>query len=334
MLVINGLNLPVRSGASPVIELRHLRYFMAVVEELHFGNAARRLHIAQPPLSQAIRRLEAELGVQLFDRTSRSVTVTEAGRVLAEEARCVLTSFEHLLAEVGRTGGAEELLRIGCPPQVPMDRLQLFLLGILEGASGCEVEVTHLHTPDQVLRLSAGQLDLGMVHAGDEYDGIGLEPLFQGEPLQAVLPASHRAAARPVVGPADLRGEPLVLFPRRANPWLHDRVVTLAEGAGYGFSHVRETGSAQAQDVIPAVATGRGVALAPPSVLELAQRRLGVVSRPLVPPLAMPDTMLAWRSPPSSRLRPIVAAARALARKLRAAGPDLPGMQSVSEETV
>src|SRR5436309_15812072 len=98
------------------IELRHLRYFLAVFEELHFGRAAERLHMAQPPLSQAIRRLEEELGVQLLQRTSRVVTATEAGRVFADEARKVFAALDHAVLEARRAGGLGAALRIGCIP--------------------------------------------------------------------------------------------------------------------------------------------------------------------------------------------------------------------------
>ena len=102
------------------IGLRHLRYFLAVMEELHFGRAADRLRIAQPPLSQAILKLESELGVQLLHRTTRVVVPTEAGHVLAREASKTLASFDVAVAEARRAGGGGATLRIGCVPQLPM----------------------------------------------------------------------------------------------------------------------------------------------------------------------------------------------------------------------
>src|SRR3954454_21826940 len=112
---------------SPSIELRHLRYFLAVFEELHFGRAAERLHIAQPPLSQAIRRLETELGVRLLHRTSRIVIATEPGKVFAEEARKVLAAFDLSVSEARRAAGLPSVVRIGCSPFLPIESLQAFL---------------------------------------------------------------------------------------------------------------------------------------------------------------------------------------------------------------
>jgi DNA-binding MarR family transcriptional regulator len=107
----SGLGQGERALPQPAIELRHLRYFLAVSEELHFGRAAERLYIAQPPLSQAIRKLERELGVSLLRRTSRVVTQTEAGRVFAEDARNVLASFDRALAEARKAGGVGTNIR-------------------------------------------------------------------------------------------------------------------------------------------------------------------------------------------------------------------------------
>src|SRR2546423_14881748 len=119
------------------IELRHLRYFLAVVEELHFGRAAERLYIAQPPLSQAIRRLEEELGVQLLQRTSRVVTATEAGRVFADEARKVFAALDQAVVEARRAGGLGGALRIGWLPGRAIGRLVQCLRGLAaEGPEG------------------------------------------------------------------------------------------------------------------------------------------------------------------------------------------------------
>jgi DNA-binding transcriptional LysR family regulator len=173
--------------ASPTIGLRHFRYFLAVMEELHFGRAADRLRIAQPPLSQAIRQLESELGVQLLHRTTRVVTPTEAGRVLAHEACKTLASFDVAVAEARRAGGGGSTLRIGCVPQLPMSRLHRFLAALRENTRDHDAEVTHLPSLDQVRRLQRGELDLGIFHHAGPPGDIETEPLFAGEPLVALL---------------------------------------------------------------------------------------------------------------------------------------------------
>ncbi|MDX6647141.1 MAG: hypothetical protein QOK40_2868 [Miltoncostaeaceae bacterium] len=309
---------PVTPASSIAIELRHLRYFLAVAEELHFSRAAERLHIAQPPLSQAIRRLELELGVRLLERTSRVVSITEAGRVFAEEARRVLAEFDRAVTEARRAGGAGRL-RIGCLPHLPFDRLQRFLKGLQERDPRWHSEVTHLLSLEQVRWLRAGRLELGILYGAGEHEEIELEPLFAGDPLAALLPATHRLAARERVGPDDLRDERLVLFPRAANPSVYDQLLAAFEAAGYRFSDVYETG-VDRRAIALAVALGQGVALAPSSLVEAASDPDPVIlARPLDPSLAMPDTMLAWRADPPPRLRAAITAARTLARELRAA---------------
>ncbi len=126
------------------IELRHLRYFLAVSDELHFRRAAERLHIAQPPLSHAIRRLEAELGVRLFERTSRAVTPTDAGRVFADEARNVLQSVERAIAEARRTGAPDSRWRIGCVPYLSVEMVLSFLAELRTLAPDSRADVAQL----------------------------------------------------------------------------------------------------------------------------------------------------------------------------------------------
>jgi DNA-binding transcriptional LysR family regulator len=299
------------------IDLRHLRYFLAVIEELHFGRAAEKMHMSQPPLSQAIRRLEEQLGVRLLDRNSRTVRSTEAGRVLAAEARKVLASFDVAVAEARRAGGGTSALQIGCIQHLPVERLQQLLGPIRDLCPQSTLEVTHLVTVEQIARLGSGELDFGMFTYAEDHAGIVTEPLFPGEALAAHLPREHALAGKAVIGPADLEGENLVLFPRWVNPALHDRVLALTYSAGYRFAGVRETGGATPRDVTLAVAGGFGVALEPVSFTEVAQAGTLVSRRALDPPVSMPDTVLAWRANPPRHLRPVIETVRAVARELR-----------------
>jgi DNA-binding transcriptional LysR family regulator len=319
-----GARRPIRSGESspaPIgIELRHLRYFLAVSEELHFGRAADRLHIAQPPVSQAVRRLEDELGVQLFERTSRAVALTEAGRVFAEQARSVIATFDLAVADARRAGGAGVPLRVGCIPRLPITQLLRFLDALTERDPSSPTEVLHLLTLPQVQQLRAGRLDVGIFDHAENHAEIEVEPLFAGEPLAAFVPPDHRLAGEHVLGPDELRDEVLVVFPRHVNAALHERLLQSITGAGYGFTHVLEAGGGDPRDVMLAVAEGRGVSLAPHSMSDVGEAGAIVVRRPLEPPVAAPETVVAWRANPPRRLAEILATVREIARELRRNG--------------
>jgi DNA-binding transcriptional LysR family regulator len=300
----------------PAIELRHLRYFLAVFEELHFGRAAARLRIAQPPLSQAIRKIELELGVQLFERTSRMVSSTDAGRALAMEARKVLAAFDVAIAEARRAGGAASPLRVGCIPHLPIQPLLRFLGAIHERDPNVRVQVTHLSFLEQIHSLNAGELDLGIFHEAAEHDEIESAPLFVGEPLAAFLPPGHELAERSVLKPEDLLTQTLVVFPQEANPALHERLLARIDEAGYQFGEVRDASGMNPRDVMLSVAEGLGVALGPISLQDVSDVGSIVIRRPLEPALSMPDMVVAWRADPPGRLKEKIGLVREVAKAL------------------
>lgn len=305
-------------AAQPIaIELRHLRYFVAVSEELHFGHAAKRLHIAQPPLSQAIRKLEDELGVQLLHRTSRVVTLTDAGDAFLQEARKVLAAFELAVAEARRAGGDSSLLRIGCVPHLPVVRLFRFLAALDGLDRSFRPEVTHLLQLEQVRGLRAGELDLGLFNYAEEHDGIEQHPIFPGESLAVFLPTDHALAQQQVVRADDLRDEVLVAFGREANPVLYARFRAQLDERGYSFRTVHEAGGASARDMFLAVAAGQGIAIGPFRPEDGGDAGALVVDRALDPPLSTSDIVVAWctsqpRQPPS-----VLAAIAEIAVELR-----------------
>jgi DNA-binding transcriptional LysR family regulator len=303
------------------IELRHLRYFLAVSEELHFRRAAERLHMAQPPLSNAIQKLEDELGVRLFERTSRTVAPTEAGRVLVDGVRDVLASFDRAVAEARRAGGLGSSPRIGFAPWLPIERLHRFLQLLQEQDPQSSPQLTQLPAPEQVTLLSRGELDFGIFAPYGETESLGLEvePLFAGEPLSAALPADHRFAAKRAISPADLYDEVLVLFPYAPGPSLHSGLLEQIADAGYRFSGVHEAGGMTTRDLVLAVAAGFGVALGPFSLSEDDPGKGLVVRRALANPVSMPDTVLAWQSKPPLQRQAAIAAVREIARELRQA---------------
>jgi DNA-binding transcriptional LysR family regulator len=288
-----------------------------VFEELHFGRAAERLHLAQPPLSQAIRKLERELGVQLLDRTSRVVTPTETGRVFAEEARKVLTSFEAAIAEARQaSAGRDAALAIGCVPHLPLAVVRRFLGELREREPTIDPEVTHLLSLELIRRVREGTLDFAIVHRA-EYSGVEMEEIAVGEPLVAVLPLDHQAAAREVVRPTDLGDDILVTAPRSINPAVYDRGLASVMAAGYRFRSIREASGMSARDLVLAVADGFGIGLVSASVHIAGGDGTVVVRRPLDPAPRLPETVVAWRADPPPRLRALLVSIREIAGEMR-----------------
>jgi DNA-binding transcriptional LysR family regulator len=306
---------------APGVELRHLRYFLALFEELHFGRAAARLQMAQPPLSQSIRKLEDALGVRLFHRTSRTVAPTEAGRVFAEHVRPLLANFEAAVADTKQSGGTTSELRIGCVPDVPIERLLSFLDLMRAAYPGVQTQVMQLMPREQVSRLQDGTLEYGIFHYAEDHEGIDLVPLFAGEQLAAFLPKNHRLAVKDVLGPDDLEEEDLAIFSRANDPALHDRILATVGEAGYRFRSVREAGCVTARDVMLAVASGLGVALRPFSFKDASDAGSLVSRRSISPPMEMPETVIAWASNAPRNLRMITESVRAVADVLRQTGP-------------
>jgi DNA-binding transcriptional LysR family regulator len=305
-----------RSVGGPSIELRHLRYFVVVSEELHFRRAAERLHIAQPPLSQAIRKLEEELGVILLERTSRAVSLTPAGRVFFDEAREVLASFDRAVTEARRAGGVDLDLRVGCTPYLPIDRVLLFLGALGAKEPGTRPHVKHALPVEQVRSLRNDELDIGIFP--DVLDDARIEcaPLFPGEALAAFVAQGHALAGKPVLGPEDFADETLVTFPTAVNPGLADWLLETLDGAGYRFRERREVGGAHLRDQLLAVAAGQGVAFLPESLKEIDETGALVMRRPLERPLWMPNTVVAWHAKLPPQLRPLIATVREIAGQL------------------
>ncbi|WP_123668134.1 LysR family transcriptional regulator [Actinocorallia herbida] len=200
------------------MELRELRCFVAVAEELHFGRAAARLHVAQPAVSQQVRRLERELGVPLFDRTSRRVRPTPEGVRFLAEARAVLAAVERARASVAPV----RRLRLGTSAGLGrhLDR-------VLDRLPGVRVDLDG--GPRRLDRVAAGALDAAFVRGVADHPGLDLHPVWE-EPLLAALPAGHRLAEAGAVRLADLAALPLRLADRRRNRPLADLMETASPG--------------------------------------------------------------------------------------------------------
>lgn len=259
------------------IEIRHLRYFLAVSETLHFGKAAEKLRMAQPPLSQQIRNLERILGYSLFDRTTRGVKLTTAGHFFAERARDTILKLQDDVEMTRRlASGKEGILNIGFSGSVMLTALPKAIKVYRRLRPQVELRLRELVTAEQIPALLDGTLAIGFLRDGEPRDGLCLETVLR-EPYLAVLPAHHQLARNKSVAPGDLRGEPFVLFARRMGNLAYDRTMACCEEAGFRPTLVQE--APQWPTVLRLVAAGLGISLAPACVGNLtmpgvAYRRL------------------------------------------------------------
>jgi DNA-binding transcriptional LysR family regulator len=274
------------------MELRHLRYFVMLAEELHFGRAAEKLHISQPPLSMQIRALEDELGVRLFNRTQRHVALTQAGNALLQEARQVLARVEQAVLVTRRAGRGEiGQLAVGFISVADYNVLPSVLRDFRRRYPLVNLTLHEATTDVQVRDLLAGRLDVGFV-----LPPVG-EPALESvsilrEPLIAALPDKHPLADKP--GKLDLgklRDAPFILFPRPYAPGLYDDIVSCCKAAG--FSPRVEQEAIQMQTIVSLVSAELGVALIPASLMNL--RRTGVTYKALRQTSPMTEIHLAWR---------------------------------------
>lgn len=294
------------------VEIRHLRSFVAVAEERHFGRAAERLHIAQPPLSQQIKQLEAALGVTLLERTTRRVDLTDAGRLMLDRSRQLLTdlaSIEHDVREVGR--GAAGILRVGFVGSATYRLMPAIVRAARDAMPGVRLQITgEKITPALEDALLENRLDVAVLRPPVRAAELTLTPVEAGRLLLAV-PAGHRLAAEDgPVALADLVDEEFVSYPR--DSVLTAIVQEAARRVGFRPRLVQRAG--ETSTVMAFVAAGLGVAVVPDDV-----RRPGVVSGVAFRPLSdMPDVELAVAAKADAR-SPLVPAFVELARRTAAA---------------
>jgi DNA-binding transcriptional LysR family regulator len=279
------------------MELRHLRYFVAVAETCHFGQAAERLHMAQPALSQSIRQLEGELGAVLLTRTTRQVRLTPAGEFFYDEARRVLQLLDGAVRGVRRVAdGHRGLIRVGFTGTAAFTQLPRFARILQSRLPEVALEVhADLLTPAQTEGLQDGSLDLAVLRpplADAELEVRTIE----SEPLVLALSADHRLADRPEIALTDLATEAFVLY-NAQNSAVNDAVHRVCQDAG--FTPRREHEAPGTAVLLPLVAAGLGVALVPASVRAVPLE--GVVFRE-VRDAGTIDLALAWRRDESSPL--------------------------------
>ncbi len=262
------------------MELRHLRYFVTLAEELHFGRAAERLHIAQPPLSQQIRQLERELGFELFHRTKRSVQLTEAGQVFLSEVQQILKQLQQAI-QAGRQTSRGEIgqLVVGFVSSAAYNILPTLLRTFRSSVPGVRLELHELTTDQQLEWLREGRMDVGFLRPPIEENTFSWETIFQ-EPLMVALPETHLLANQSDVCLRSLADELFILFPRILAPGLYDLIISLCQQAGFSPSVAQE--AIQMQTIVSLVAAQMGVAIVPASLQNL--QRTGVVYKNIQEP--------------------------------------------------
>ena len=291
-----------RSGEDgPDVELRHLRYFVAVAEELNFSRAAGRMYLSQPALSQQIRKLERELGVSLFHRTKNHVELTEAGLALLKGARTVLVLVEQTARETREVGGVENRhLKVGFPEyanHTPVaDALQAFRRRYPYVELEEHETFTLQETLGQIDKLRDGRLDVGfMLRPGEEGDAIELEHVLDIE-LVAALPEGHPLAGREEIPMRELSDERLILFSRNFHPRCYDYVVGCCRSAGFEPKVLqrKEPQLYSGATTYRMVASGLGVGIVARPVVS-GYRQYDVIFKRLRDPAPSLDLVAAWR---------------------------------------
>ncbi|MFZ8816656.1 LysR family transcriptional regulator [Klebsiella michiganensis] len=246
------------------IELRHLRYFIAVAEELHFGHAAARLNISQPPLSQQIQILEQQIGARLFARTNRSVSLTEAGRQFLADSRQILSQVDDAAARAARLHHGETgELRIGFTSSAPFIKAVSDTLSTFRRRyPDVHIQTRETNTREQIVPLNEGALDLGLMRNTQLPDTLVWERVLR-EPLLAMVPRDHPLASKPRVSLRELAREPFVFFDPHVGTGLYDDILGLMRRYDLMPAITQEVG--EAMTIIGLVAAGLGVSILPAS---------------------------------------------------------------------
>lgn len=271
-----------------------MRYVVVLAEELHFGRTARRLGLRQPTLSQQVRKLEDELGVTLFDRTTREVSITAAGESFVAEARRALHHVERAESAARQTGrGDVGQLSLGFVGSAVPELIPRLLRRFRRIYPGVELQVRELSSARQVEELLAGRIDVGILHAlreNETPEDLAGQEIFR-DVLVAALPRRHPLAPVAPLPTAKLAGEPFIMFPRRMGPALHDRITRLTRAAGFEIQVSQEAG--HMQTILGLVAAEVGVSIVPHAMAAL--RQPDVEFRHLSPRPEPLPVQLVWR---------------------------------------
>jgi DNA-binding transcriptional LysR family regulator len=300
------------------MDVRQLRCFVAVAEELHFGRAAARLHIAGPAVSQTIRALEADLGLRLFERTNRRVELTDGGRLLLGEAHAVLARLDAAQTAMRQFASRQRShVRIGVAAALPPRLVPTLLAACARDAPDCHVVVTALRAGSD--RAVGPDVDIALVRGESFEPGVESVVVIR-EPVGVALPRGHRLARKRAIRAAELNGVPLIAFARRTDPEEYDRLFLTLASAGLTnvyLAHESHPGAVEAS--LRLVAAGAGVSPKLRSEVE-SFGGTAVVWRPLVDAEVEVVISAAWRT---EVLTPAVAAVVSLLREVAGAGPGL-----------
>lgn len=299
------------------MEFRHLRYFLVLAEELHFGRAARRLSISQPPLSLNIQQLEASVGARLFERDSKGVRLTAAGRAFRESATALLAQAEEarlLAREI--EAGAVGRLRVGFVGSMLYRGLPQRLREFQARYPGIQVALTELNSQEQIDGLLHGRLDAAFIHTGRVPDELATR-LIHSEPFVCCMPEDHPLAGRRTIRLTELRGDPFVLFSRKASPDYYTRIVDMCAAEGF-YPQVRHE-VRHWLSVVSLVSQGMGVAVVPAALQRSAMA--GAAFRPLAGSTVPSEVYCAWKALPDHPARDhFIAIFAVAARKKPSAG--------------
>lgn len=275
-----------------MLETRQLEYFLALAETLHFGRAAARVHITQPALSQQIRKLEAQLGVSLVERTSRTVALTDAGTVFREEAERALAQVARAAAQAQAVGRGEAgRLRVGFVGSVMSTFLPAAIRAFRSRHPGVTLELQECNTYRQQALIGQGEMDLGFLFGGPDDRTLTYERIYS-HALVVAMPAAHPLAGRTAISLLELAGEPFVMVSREHEPGLYDRHIGAFQQAGFVPDVVQDAN--QFQTILGLVAAGIGVCPMAAYVRQVVYE--GVAFVPVSEPDTRIDLCAAWRT--------------------------------------
>jgi len=259
------------------IDLRQLRYFLAVGEELNFGRAALRLHISQPPLSRQIRQLEDQLGVELFLRSKTGVTLTQAGAAFLPEVKRTLLQAEKAIAvaRASRTADGGQFV-VGYTTVFDRSAIPDVMASLRQRFPDWQIATRGKHSISLVREIKNGTMDAAFIGLHTDAQGLAVETILE-EPLVVALPAGHKLARKRRLGFDALRGEPMFWFERRLNPGFYDHCQAFFERIDFRINAIPEP--ADHHILLGLIAQGNGIALIPASLQNV--KRKGVVFRPL-----------------------------------------------------